>query len=232
MLLLSKGYCIFQSLQFIRDYFSKKEIALLWLVQCHKHEEGYFRSSKKILCSFKTVKSELLHLSKHSSISNIRSDEVAIPSGLPSVSTVQPCICSDVMANGLDALLSSRRIQRSSSSVRTTWQYRSDAIQCLTRKRISFRDRYGKTATSVRTLGIHSPDAVPDKARRGAEVQTFGRPSPYYGNNVQQKCNRLDARATPSRRFPIQERILANLESPLLSCLSGRRLEKIVSDSV
>jgi hypothetical protein len=108
------------------------------------------------------------------------------------------------------------------------------------------RHRYGKTATSVRTLGIHSPDPVPDKARRGVEVQTFGRPSPYYGNNVQQKCNRLDARATPSRRFPIQERILANLESPLLSCLSGRpqlpsgrpqlpsgrRLEKIVSDSV
>jgi hypothetical protein len=28
------------------------ERALLWQVLCHKHEEGYFRSSRKILCRF------------------------------------------------------------------------------------------------------------------------------------------------------------------------------------
>jgi hypothetical protein len=63
--------------------------------------------------------------------------------------------------------------------------------------------------------------------------------SPYYGNCVQQKCNRLDARATPSGHGSIQERISANLERRLHSwpsehsqLPSGRRLEKIDSDLI
>jgi hypothetical protein len=57
------------------------------------------------------------------------------------------------MANRLDALQSSRRSQCSSASVRRTWQYRPDAIQCLTSIRVSdSRHSYGKTAEIVRTM--------------------------------------------------------------------------------
>jgi len=63
--------------------------------------------------------------------------------------------------------------------------------------------------------------------------------STYYGNCVQLKYNRLDARATPSKRSPIQERLSTLLESELQSCPSGRSqlpsgrsLEKIVPDSI
>jgi hypothetical protein len=57
------------------------------------------------------------------------------------------------MENRPDALQSSRRIHRSSASVRTTWLYRSDAIQCLTSIRVSAsRHSYGKTAATVRTM--------------------------------------------------------------------------------
>jgi len=55
-------------------------------------------------------------------------------------STVQDCIRSDVMANRPASTQSSRRIQRSSASVRTTWQYRLDAIQCSISNRVSISD--------------------------------------------------------------------------------------------
>jgi hypothetical protein len=57
------------------------------------------------------------------------------------------------MANRLDALQSSRKSQCSNASVRKTWLYRPDAIQCLTRNRVSTsRHSYGKTAATVRTM--------------------------------------------------------------------------------
>jgi hypothetical protein len=57
------------------------------------------------------------------------------------------------MANRPDALQSSRKSHCSSASVRTTWLYRSDAIQCLTRNRVSAsRHSYGKMAPTVRTM--------------------------------------------------------------------------------
>jgi len=57
------------------------------------------------------------------------------------------------MANRPDALQSSRRPQCSSASVRTTWLYRLDAIQCLTSIRVSdSRHSYRKTAATVRTM--------------------------------------------------------------------------------
>jgi hypothetical protein len=37
------------------------------------------------------------------------------------------------------------------------------------------RHRYGKTAASVKTSGLHRPDAILDKARRGEELQPSGR---------------------------------------------------------
>jgi hypothetical protein len=57
------------------------------------------------------------------------------------------------MANRPDALQSSRRSQCSSKSVRTTWLYHPDAIQCLTSIRVSAsRHSYGKTAATIRTM--------------------------------------------------------------------------------
>jgi hypothetical protein len=63
------------------------------------------------------------------------------------------------MANRLDVLQSSKRSQCSSTSVRTTWLYRPDAIQCLTSIRVSnSRHSYGKTAATVRTRFSISQD--------------------------------------------------------------------------
>jgi hypothetical protein len=57
------------------------------------------------------------------------------------------------MENRPDALQSSKKSQCSNASVRTTWLYRPDAIQCLTKNRVSAsRHSYGKTATTVRTM--------------------------------------------------------------------------------
>jgi hypothetical protein len=47
---------------------------------------------------------------------------------------------SDGPATRPDALQSSRRIHRSSASVRMMWQYRPDANLCSTSKRISFAE--------------------------------------------------------------------------------------------
>jgi hypothetical protein len=57
-----------------------------------------------------------------------------------SVSTLQACIRPDVLATCPGAFQSSRRIQHSSVSIWTTWQYHRDASQCSTSKRISFAD--------------------------------------------------------------------------------------------
>jgi hypothetical protein len=57
------------------------------------------------------------------------------------------------MANRPDVLQSSKRSQCSDASVRTTWLYRLDAIQCLTSIRVSaLRHIYGKTAATVQTM--------------------------------------------------------------------------------
>jgi len=42
------------------------------------------------------------------------------------------------------------------------------------------RHRYGKTTASIKTSGLHCPDAILDKARRGEEMQPSGR----QGNTV------------------------------------------------
>jgi hypothetical protein len=57
------------------------------------------------------------------------------------------------MANRPDALQSSRKSECFSASVRTTWLYRLDAIQCLTRIRgFASGHSYGKTAATIRTM--------------------------------------------------------------------------------
>jgi hypothetical protein len=76
------------------------------------------------------------------------------------------------MANRPAAIKSSRRIQCSSASVRMTWQYRPDAIQCSTSNRVSVSDtNMGRQLQIVRTMWCSRPDALLGKASRAAEVQ-------------------------------------------------------------
>jgi hypothetical protein len=88
------------------------------------------------------------------------------------------------MTNRPDALQSLRRPQCSSASVRTTWLYRPDAIQCLTSIRVSdSRHSYGKTAATVRTMcdlvrmmfsirqDVHTKFNSPDGSLHGLDDQ-------------------------------------------------------------
>jgi hypothetical protein len=80
------------------------------------------------------------------------------------------------MENRLDAIKSLRRIQCSSASIRTTWQYRLDAIQSSTSNRVSVSDiDMGRQLQTVRTMWCSRPDAILGKASRTAEVQPSGR---------------------------------------------------------
>jgi hypothetical protein len=76
------------------------------------------------------------------------------------------------MANRPDTIKSSRRIQSSSASVRTTWQYRPDAIQCSSRNWISCPDTDRETAT-VRTEGQHRSDAFQASRKISAHILVF-----------------------------------------------------------
>jgi hypothetical protein len=62
------------------------------------------------------------------------------PSVYRSFELFKGCIRPDVMANRPTALQGSRRILRSSASVRMKWQYHLDASQCSTSKNIFFAD--------------------------------------------------------------------------------------------
>jgi hypothetical protein len=120
------------------------------------------------------------------------------------------------MANHPDALQSSRRSQCFSASVRTTWLYRLDAIQCLTSVRVSAsRHIYGKTAATVEMMSSIRQERAYQVQPSGRQPSRSGRSKPYYGNFVQPKCNRPDARATPSGRGLVMEAFSATLERRL-----------------
>jgi hypothetical protein len=103
------------------------------------------------------------------------------------------------MANRPEARQSSRKSQCSSASVRTTWLYRPDAIQCLTRNRVSAsRHNYGKTATTVRMMCDPVRTMSSIRQERAYQVQPSGRHPSWsgrssfiYGNCVHQ-FNRPD----------------------------------------
>jgi hypothetical protein len=96
------------------------------------------------------------------------------------------------MANRPDALQSSRKSQCSSASVRTTWLYRPDAIQCLTRNRVSAsRHSYGKTAATVWTMSSTRQERTYQVQPSGRQPSWSGRSSFIYGNYVHQ-FNRPD----------------------------------------
>jgi hypothetical protein len=103
------------------------------------------------------------------------------------------------MANRSDALQSSRKSQCFSASVRTTWLYRSDAIQSLTTIRVSAsRQSYGKMAATVRmmcdpvrTMSSIRQECAYQVQPSGRQPSWFGRSSFIYGNCVHQ-FNRPD----------------------------------------
>jgi hypothetical protein len=98
------------------------------------------------------------------------------------------------MANRPDALQSSRKSQCFSAFVRTTWLYRPDAIQCLTRIRVSAsRHSYGKMAATVRTMCDPVQMMSSIRQERAYQVQPSGRHPSWsgrssfiYGNCVHQ----------------------------------------------
>jgi hypothetical protein len=98
------------------------------------------------------------------------------------------------MANRSDALQSSRKFQCFSASVRTTWLYRLDAIQCLPRIRVSAsRYNYGKTVATVWTMCDPVRTMSSTRQECAYQVQPFGRQPSWseqssfiYGNYVHQ----------------------------------------------
>jgi hypothetical protein len=103
------------------------------------------------------------------------------------------------MVNRPDALQSLRKSQCFSASVRMTWLYCPDTIQCLTRIRVSAsRHNYGKTAATVRTMCDPVQTMSSIRQERAYQVQPSGcqpswseRSSFIYGNCVHQ-FNRPD----------------------------------------
>jgi hypothetical protein len=157
-------------------------------------EEGYFRSSRKILCRFQDREVESLAYVR-TSLSTVRTliskqhpsgcggNTVHTPISVEKLRGIQGFIRPNVMATCPDALQSSKRIQRSSASVRTTLQYRPDAFQFSTSKRISFADTdmgrqlqlSGRQVYTVRTLSLIRQD-------------------------MEKNYNRPDVKETPSER--------------------------------
>jgi hypothetical protein len=138
MLLLSQGCCFIQS-----QHFSYK-----------LQEDSLQNSNQSVpLASVRMTWYSVRTLFSQQHPSGRQELSVQMPINVYKLRTIQVCICPNVMANRLDALQISRRSQCSSESVRATWLYRPDAIQCLTSIRVSaLRHNYGKTAATVRTM--------------------------------------------------------------------------------
>jgi hypothetical protein len=119
------------------------------------------------------------------------------------------------MATRPDTLQSLRSFQHSSASVWTMWQYRPDASRSLRRIRFSFTDT--NMGRQLHTSGRQVYTVwTPSLIRQDVE-KNCNRPdaSPYYGNCMQQRCNRSNARATLSGNGLIQERFLALYGKPV-----------------
>jgi hypothetical protein len=112
-----------------------------------------------------------------------------------SFETVQGCIRPGVMVNPPNALQSSRRSQCSSTSVRTTWLYLPDAIQCLTSIRVSVsRHSYGKTAATVQTMYDPVRTMSSIRQERAYQIQSSGR-QPLWSSN---KASNMEITCTSS----------------------------------
>jgi hypothetical protein len=96
------------------------------------------------------------------------------------------------MTNCPNALQSSRKSKCFSTSVRTTWLYRPDAIQCLTSNRVSAsRHSYGNMFATVRTMSSIRQERAYQVQPSGRQPSWSGRSSFLYGKYVHQ-FNRPD----------------------------------------
>jgi hypothetical protein len=104
------------------------------------------------------------------------------------------------MVNHPDAIKSSRRIQCSSVSIRTTWKYHPDAIQSSTSNRVSVSDtNMGRELQTVRTMWCSRPDAILGRKSCSKSATVWTRPcygsfQSYFGKTV--AVDRLNARSS------------------------------------
>jgi len=104
------------------------------------------------------------------------------------------------MVNRPDALQSLRKSQCFSASVRTMWLYRLDAIQCLTRIRVSIsRHSYGKMAATVRTMFSIRQDVHTKFNRSDVNL---------HGSYMEITCTSSTVRMSPFRVRTLQSLIM------------------------
>jgi len=165
-----------ESSNYLEFIYLKIEGALLWQVQCHKHKECYFRSSRKILCRFqpREVGSQDSVRTLISQATSIQTTRTFRPDShqYREVSNNSRLHMSGRHGNTFRC---SSEFQKNSmfkyisESVRTKWLFRPDAIlnnasraedvQPSGRSDLIMEIAYSKSAT-VRTLGQHRPDAA------------------------------------------------------------------------
>jgi hypothetical protein len=131
------------------------------------------------------------------------------------------------MANHPDAIKSSRRIQSSSVSVRTSWQYRPDAIQSSKSNRVSVSDTdMGKQLQTFQTMWCSRLDAILGRKSCSRSATVWNRPcygsfQSYFGKTVavdrlNASSSRLDVLEYFDHNFLLKYRIgmkLVSLES-------------------
>jgi hypothetical protein len=152
----------------------------------HKLHEGYFSVQGRFCTDSNSEKSDPKKPSERCGVpfwtlislqhpSGRRELSVRTPISVEKLRTAHDCIRPGVMANHPDTIKSSRRIQWSSASVSTTYQYRQDAIQSSTSNRVSVSNTdMGRQLQTVRTMWCSRPEAILGKASRAAEVQQSG----------------------------------------------------------
>jgi len=129
------------------------------------------------------------------------------------------------MANCPNALQSSRRSQCSSASVRKTWLYCPDAIQCLIRIMVSTsRHSYGKTAATVRTMC----DPVQTMFSIRQDVHTkFNRPDgSLHGPDDQASYMEIACTSSTIRTSPFRVRTLQSLIM-VITCSQSATVRKL-----
>jgi hypothetical protein len=214
----SSKYLEFISLRWEEPYYDK--------FQCHKLQEGFFNVQGRFCVNSNSEKSDPLFSSRSPSTA----------SGRSLVSNIRPDAHQCPEVSNSSRLHPSGHLSNS-SGCSSVFDKKSNFF---------LRQKYGKTAASVRTTGQHLPDAILDKARCGKELQPSGR----QGNTVwtpvlimKIMCSRSAIVRKLGQHHPgatlIWYYVKRVMESRLHSCLcgrpqltSGRRIEKSKADSI
>jgi hypothetical protein len=161
MLLLSQGCCFIQSLLF--SYILREDSV--------KFSRIYFGSLSAIRTTWYSVRT--LISQQHQS----RRGDLSVRTPINVLEASNGSRLHQFGRNGKSSGHSSEfeKSQCFNASVWTTWLYRPDAIQCLTRIRVStLRHSYGKTAATVRTMSSI-------RQERAYQVQPSGRQPSWSG---------------------------------------------------